>query len=116
MPRVFTVIRKRSDFLATAASGKKAVFSGLILQIRRNLNDPECIRYGLTASKRVGGAVIRNRARRRLRALAAGILMRHAASGYDYVLIARSSTPIRPWPELEKDLLAGLKRLGVFKV
>ncbi len=50
------------------------------------------IRYGLTASRKVGNAVTRNRARRRLRVLAHDILPRHAAPGYDYVLIARAAT------------------------
>ena len=69
------------------------------------------IGIGLTASKKVGNAVERNRARRRLRALATGDLRRLAKPGTDYVLIARRATLTRPWPDLQRDLYDALKRL-----
>ena len=70
------------------------------------------IGFGLTASKKVGSAVRRNRARRRLRALAREILPRAGTPGTDYVLIARAGTLSRTYMELTADLrdaLAGLK-------
>src|SRR5205085_871500 len=57
-------------------------------------------RIGFTASRKVGNAVLRNRARRRLRAVAAEVLPLHAAPGHDYVLIARGETVVRPYPLL----------------
>lgn len=87
---------------------------GLILQARARdaRADPEPRqRLGLTASRKVGGAVTRNRARRRLRALAAEVLPSRAAVGHDYVLIARATTATRPWAVLRDDLLRALKRL-----
>ena len=72
---------------------------------------PADIGFGLTASKKVGNAVERNRARRRLRALATGDLRRLAKPGADYVLIARRATLTRPWPDLQRDLYEALGRL-----
>ncbi len=72
------------------------------------------VRVGYTASKKVGGAVERNRARRRLRAVVAKIIPDHAKPGYDLVLIARKGTLTRPFPKLLDDLVKSLKRLEVY--
>jgi ribonuclease P protein component len=69
------------------------------------------MRVGFTASKKVGGSVVRNRARRRLRALAREILPREAQPGYDYVLIARVETVARAFSDLRADLRSALERL-----
>jgi ribonuclease P protein component len=61
-------------------------------------------RFGVTASRKVGGAVLRNRAKRRLRAAAAAILPLSGRAGHDYVLIARIATLSRPFAELIRDL------------
>jgi len=73
------------------------------------------LRFGLTASRKVGGAVARNRARRRLRALAREVLAAHAPLDYDYVLIARPATVTRPYDDLRNDLILALKRLKAYK-
>ena len=73
-----------------------------------------CVRVGFTASRKVGIAVARNRARRRLRAVVAEIMPEHAAPGHDYVLVARAATLKRPYSALAEDLRTGLRRLGVF--
>lgn len=73
------------------------------------------IRYGLTASRRVGNAVARNRVRRRLRAVAEQILPLYARRGCDYVLIGRASTVDRPYQALIRDVTAALKRLRVYR-
>jgi len=73
------------------------------------------VRYGLTASRKVGGAVVRNRARRRLRAIACAVLPAHARPGHDLVLIARPDTVNRPHADLVADLITGLRRLGVWR-
>ena len=95
-------IPSRAGFLAARASGIKAVSASLILQAVPTRHD--VWRLGLTASKKTGNAVRRNRARRRLRALARAELMRHARPGTDYVIIARHNTADRPWPDLVRDL------------
>ncbi len=69
------------------------------------------IRIGITATKKIGGAVVRNRAKRRLRALAREILPLNAPTGHDFVLIARGSTPDIPFAALRADLLQALERL-----
>jgi ribonuclease P protein component len=70
------------------------------------------LRVGFTASKRVGNAVARNRAKRRLRAAAAAVLPRCGKAGTDYVLIARTETGARPYADLLADLEGALRQLA----
>ena len=91
-------IPSRAGFLAARDSGVKAVAAGFILQATPTGRDEW--RLGLTASKKTGNAVRRNRARRRLRALARAELASRARRGTDYVIIARHNTAERPWSDL----------------
>jgi len=75
---------------------------------------PPSIRVGFTASRKVGNAVARNRARRRLRAAVAQVLPVMAATGHDYVVIAREATVERPFALLIDDLTQALKRLDTW--
>jgi ribonuclease P protein component len=113
-----TVLRRRAEFLAVAQTNKKWVATGLILQLgpkkTETADTKPSLRYGLTATTKIGNAVVRNRARRRLRALAFEILPPHASNQHDYVLIARATTAIRDHSDLKKDLITGLKKLGVW--
>jgi ribonuclease P protein component len=88
---------------------------GLMLQARRRAEEEPAaspVRVGYTCSKKVGGAVQRNRAKRRLRAAAREVLPRAARPGWDYVLIGlRDATAARPWRDLLSDLENGLARL-----
>jgi ribonuclease P protein component len=116
IPKPLAVLRKRDEFLAIAKEGRKWVAPGLILQMGAvRENETPSIRYGLTASRKVGMAVTRNRARRRLRALAVEILPPHAASGRDYVLIARAATITRDFADLRQDLAMALQKLGAWR-
>lgn len=106
-------LRVRRLFLA-AAKADKEVRRGLIVQARARGDDeisPTPVRYGLTASKKIGNAVARNRARRRLRALAQEILPLEGMPGFDYVMIGRVHTAPRPWQKLKNDLRSALKAL-----
>ncbi len=109
-------LRKRTDFLA-CARGRKAPAPGFVLQARRravadNGPDAELIRVGFTASKKVGNAVARNRAKRRLRALARAVIGAKGQPGWDYVLVARrGETGSRPFAEMEADLVRALKKV-----
>ncbi|MES2815556.1 MAG: ribonuclease P protein component [Pseudomonadota bacterium] len=98
------VMQKRADYLK-AASARRQGTGGFLLQARdRADGDPLC-RIGFTASKKIGNAVLRNRAKRRLRALAREVLVPRARPGWDYVLVARpEATVSRPYTDLRADL------------
>jgi ribonuclease P protein component len=107
-------LKRRTEFLRVAGSRRKSVTPGLILQA---LHRPEAAaaRVGFTASRKVGIAVERNRARRRLQAAVAQVMPLHAAPGHDYVLVARAATIRRPFAALIGDLEAALKQLGAWR-
>ena len=107
-------LKRRVEFLAVAASRRKYVTPGLILQAAPRVG-ADTARIGLTASKKVGIAVARNRARRRLRAAAEHVIGRHGAPGHDFVLIARTATLTRPFDALLGDLEAALKQVGAYR-
>lgn len=88
---------------------------GLVLQARPHDTVGDATRVGYTASRKVGGAVQRNRARRRLRAAAGEVIPRYAKAGFDLVLIARGGTVSRPYKALVADLQAALKRVGAWR-
>lgn len=107
---VLETITQRRDFLA-AARARKYAAKGFVLQ-RRVRDDDGAVRVGYTASKKVGNAVIRNRAKRRMRALAREIIAQHGVPGSDYVLIARAEhTVARDFAELRSDLLHALAQV-----
>ena len=106
-------LKRRPEFLAVAASRRRWVAPGLILQAARRPEDSELPlvpRIGFTASRKVGIAVVRNRARRRLKAAAEQVLPRHGAPGFDYVAIARTETTTRPFAELIADMTTAMER------
>ncbi len=107
-------LKRRADFLRVAAARRKWAAPGLILQAAAQPEAPESAeaitRVGFTASRKVGNAVKRNRARRRLKALAAEMIGAGADPGLDLVLIARPATVDRPFDELRRDLAQSLQR------
>ena len=133
-------LRKRADFLRVTRARNSAGMPGLVLQaypksgatgadISGDNTPPEGrspeelkdagggndARIGFTASRKVGNAVARNRAKRRLRALSAEVMTQHALPGRDYVLIARQTTPNRDYNALRGDLERALKRLKLWR-
>jgi ribonuclease P protein component len=107
-------LKNRRDFLAAARAGK-VVTTGMIVQ-RRVRRDDETVepvtRVGYTASKKVGNAVFRNRAKRRLRAVAREVLGMRTDCGTDFVLIARAGATVsRPFDDLRGDLEYALRKL-----
>jgi len=104
-------LKRRPEFLAVASSGLKAVAPGLILQARPRHDDAP-LRVGFTASRKVGGAVQRNRARRRLKAATEQVLAAKGAAGHDYVVIARGESVTRPFALLLEDLDRALARVA----
>jgi ribonuclease P protein component len=103
-------LKNRPDFLR-AARGVRKVSAGLTLEV---CPTPETaakqgrLRVGFTASRKVGGSVERNRAKRRLRAAAAAVLPLSGRERTDYVLVARPNTLSRPFEALLEDLTAAL--------
>ncbi len=73
------------------------------------------LHIGFTASKKVGNAVMRNRAKRRLRAVASEVMPCRADPRFDYVLIARATTNARAYPVLKQDLEFTLRRLSAWR-
>jgi ribonuclease P protein component len=108
-------LKRRQDFLRVAGGRRKWAAPGLVLQARKTHVKAEggcAIRVGFTATRKIGGAVERNRARRRLRAAVDAVLPERAACGHDYVVIARSGTLTRPFASLMRDLETALDKLG----
>ena len=109
-------LKQRSEFLRVAASRRKWVTPGLILQTAPRPAPDEAdgagYRVGYTASRKVGGAPSRNRARRRLRAAVAEVMPNRARGGRDYVLIARQATVDRRFADLIADLESALDGLA----
>ena len=108
-------IVKRSDYLRAARAAYRPR-PGLVLQARRRDADeavPEgAVRVGITCSRKVGNAVARNRAKRRLRAAARDVLPDLGRPGWDYVLIGRAGmTGQMPFDRLLGDLRAALARI-----
>jgi ribonuclease P protein component len=112
-------LRRRADYLRVQAANRRVALPGLLLQAApaSDTENPtgSALRIGFTASRKVGNAVLRNRARRRLKALAGAVMPRHALSGHDYVLVARQATPTRDFAALRGDLEAALKKLRLWR-
>ena len=88
-------LKIRPDFLA-AAQALSCARGAIVAQARARKDDRPLIRVGFTATRRIGGAVVRNRAKRRLREAARELMPLFGVQGCDYVLIARGGTASRP--------------------
>lgn len=102
-------LTKRSEFLFVR-QGARASRGAVLIEARRRAEDGP-FRVGFTTSKKVGGAVQRNRARRRLREAARQLLPELGLAGVDYVLVARQQTPEAAWVGLLDDVRNALIRL-----
>jgi len=105
-----TRLKVRADFLR-ASAGIRRVTPGVTLETCKTPDAlrGEGLRVGFTATKKLGGAVVRNRAKRRLRAAAAAVLPLCGRQGNDYVLVARRDTLTRPFQQLLDDLTSAVR-------
>jgi len=104
------VLKKRAEFLYVREGTYRAQ-GAIVIQMRAN-PDNNGIRVGFTATKKIGNAVIRSRAKRRLREVARALLPEYGLAGYDYVFIARDGTTKREWTALLDDTKKALITLG----
>nr|WP_277348090.1 ribonuclease P protein component [Pseudopontixanthobacter vadosimaris] len=102
------IIRKRSDFLA-ANRGMRVARPGFVLLAHANGGKGK--RYGITVTKRIGNAVIRNRMKRRFRELLRSALPEGGLADHDHVLIGRDGGVERDFAMLRAELDAALERL-----
>jgi len=107
-------LKTRADFLRVAGRRQRVARPGFVLQAAPAPQDiaDKAVRVGFTASRKVGNAVIRNRAKRRLRAAAAEVLRSAARPGTDYVLIARADATVsQPYADLVHDLTSAVRQI-----
>jgi ribonuclease P protein component len=104
-------LRKRPEFLACAQAPSCAK-GALVVQALARQDARPLVRAGFTATKRIGGAVVRNRAKRRMREAARQLLPEFGRPGFDYVFIARNGAVTRPWLRLLDDMKSALLRLA----
>ncbi|UPH72588.1 ribonuclease P protein component [Abyssibius alkaniclasticus] len=114
-PQKPSVLKKRADFLAASRARRQASRAFVLQARKRGLDDTspqDALRIGYTCSKKVGNAVARNRAKRRLRAAAQAVLACHAQPGWDYVLVGRrDETAAIEFAQLCDDLRTALGKI-----
>jgi ribonuclease P protein component len=106
-------LKKRWQFLSVAR-GRSVARGAVVVQVqpREENPSPGLIGVGFTATRKIGGAVERNRAKRRMREAARALLPLHGQGGCDYVLVARSGAVTRPWARLLDDVESALISLA----
>lgn len=103
----YLMMTRRADFLA-ANRGLRVARPGFVLLARPN--DGQGRRLGITVTKKIGNAVVRNRMKRRFRALAREVLPLHGMADTDHVLIGRETGVERDFAALRVELIAALER------
>lgn len=106
------VLTRRADFLA-ANRGLRVARPGFVLLARPN--GGEAMRFGITVTKKIGNAVVRNRMKRRFRALLRELLPASGLAGHDHVLIGREGGVERDFALLRSELDAALARAAAGK-
>jgi ribonuclease P protein component len=106
--RLITLTR-RADFVA-ANGGTRISTPGFLLLVRDRQDADPAIRVGFTVTKKIGGAVVRNRMKRRFRALAREIIPTKGIAGSDHVMIGRSKGIERDFGVLRSELERALER------
>jgi len=108
---VLKTIKKRIDFVKVSKKGKKFFTQGFILQkYKRDFSSKEnTARVGFTITKKVGNAVVRNKIKRRFRAIIKEVLNNYLKKNYDYVIIANKKSLVMNYKELKNDVVKVIK-------
>ncbi len=109
-------LKKRSDFLRVQHADVKWVSKSMVVQVCKNedFNKDQGFRYGITVTKRVSNlAVVRNRLKRQLKAIACDVLSEQAPAPYDIVLIGRAGMQTRTYAEIKNDFQWCLRKLDI---
>ncbi|MBU3079109.1 ribonuclease P protein component [Sphingomonas sp. XMGL2] len=104
-------MRRRPDFLA-ANSALRAPMPGFVLLARPRGDGDPVRRLGITVTKKIGNAVVRNRVKRRFRALGRELMPAFGIAGADHVLIARAGGVESDFAKLRADLEKALRKLA----
>ena len=106
-------IKKRIDFVKISKKGKRFFTQGFILQkYKRGFSSKEkenAARVGFTITKKVGNAVVRNKIKRRFRAIIKEVLNNYLKKNYDYVIIANKKSLVMNYKELKNDVIKVIK-------
>jgi ribonuclease P protein component len=105
------ILRKRADFVAANNKGRRASTPGFLLLVRDRGDSDPAIRIGFTVTKKIGNAVVRNRMKRRFRALARELVPARGIAGADHVMVGRPSGVERDFAALRQDLEGALGRI-----
>jgi ribonuclease P protein component len=105
-------LKENYEFRRMYQRGKSAVSGSMVLYCRKNKLGHN--RLGLTASTKLGHAVVRNRCRRRLREVYR-LNSPALRQGYDFILVARGRTPVAPWKELNDTFMKLCRKLDLLE-
>ena len=105
------MLQRRADFLA-ANNGKRAPMPAFVLLVRPRGDDDPVMRLGITVTKKIGNAVVRNRMKRRFRALARELLPAAGLTGADHVLIGRAGGIEQDFADLRRQLRKALGKVS----
>jgi len=103
-------LTKRADFVA-ANRGRRLSTPGFLLLVRDRSDGDPLLRVGFTVTKKIGNAVVRNRMKRRFRALAREVVPAHGLAGADHVMVARPAGIEREFALLRRELVGALGKL-----
>ncbi|MFC3052275.1 ribonuclease P protein component [Kordiimonas pumila] len=109
--KTLTRLTKRPEYLAVAATRRKWVTPSFILQAKPAASDSQP-RTGYTVSKKVGNAVIRSKARRRLKEASRTIMAANGQPGWEYVFVGRQAAFDYPFEKMKADIKWALAKLA----
>ena len=110
----YNMIQNRSDFLA-ANKGRRFATKGFVLLVHDRKDGDDSLRLGITVTKKIGNAVVRNALKRRLRSLAREFLANGGKAGADHILIGRIGGIDREYALMREDMILALSKVGKAK-